>query len=169
MGQDEGGRTCSLGCSGASKELSGYIEAARRLTSEFGAEASAEARRRERGANGAEAAHDWKRVAAVIARRTPKRAALDAVTGPSPMEFDPVAEPTLIASEEPKASFRIQFFCATPDHSQRHLTERQIEAEDTSAAIVAAANTEWPPLTIGLRILDREGREVFAREKASRR
>jgi hypothetical protein len=49
------------------------------------------------------------------------------------------------------------------------LTEKHIQAADASAAIVAAANTEWPPQTIGLRILDREGREVFAREKAQRR
>ncbi len=38
-----------------------------------------------------------------------------------------------------------------------------------AAAIIAAANTVWPPRTIGLRILDREGREVFARQKAARR
>jgi hypothetical protein len=50
-----------------------------------------------------------------------------------------------------------------------NLTEKHIEAADTSAAIVAAANTKWPPRTIGLHILDREGREVFAREKANRR
>ena len=37
------------------------------------------------------------------------------------------------------------------------------------AAIVAAANTKWPPRTIGLRILDREGREVFARQKGDHR
>jgi hypothetical protein len=38
-----------------------------------------------------------------------------------------------------------------------------------SAAIVAAAGLKWPPRTIGLRILDREGREVFGRQKANRR
>ncbi len=143
-------------------------EAAGLLISEFGVEAGAEARRREREVNSVEAARDWKRVASVIARRTPKRAALDAATGPSPTECDPAAEPVLNASDQPKA-FRIQFLCATPDQGQSNLTERQIEAEDTSAAIVAAANTQWPPLTVGLRILDREGREVFAREKARRR
>ena len=36
------------------------------------------------------------------------------------------------------------------------------------AAIIAAANLKWPPQTIGVRILDREGHEVFAREKAKR-
>jgi hypothetical protein len=43
------------------------------------------------------------------------------------------------------------------------LTEVEIQAADASAAIVAAANLAWPPRTIGLRILDGEGREVFAR------
>jgi hypothetical protein len=38
-----------------------------------------------------------------------------------------------------------------------------------SSAIIAAANLEWPSRTIGLRILDREGREVFGRQKADRR
>ena len=70
-------------------------EAAGRLISEFGVEAGAEARRREREVNSAEAARDWKRVASVIARRTPKQAALDAATGSSPMEVDTVAEPML--------------------------------------------------------------------------
>jgi hypothetical protein len=36
-------------------------------------------------------------------------------------------------------------------------------------ARVIAANLAWPPRTIGLRILDGEGREVFARQKADRR
>ena len=40
---------------------------------------------------------------------------------------------------------------------------------DVSAAIVAAANVAWPPRTIGLRILDGEGREVFRRQKSDRR
>ncbi len=142
-------------------------EAARRLIGDYGDEAGAEARRRAREANSAEAARDWKRVAAVIVRRTRKPTALGAVSAPSAVELDPAAEPTSTAADPPKA-FRIQFFCATPDHGQKSLTEREIEAEDTSAAIVATANTEWPPRTIGLRILDREGREVFARQKALR-
>jgi hypothetical protein len=55
------------------------------------------------------------------------------------------------------------------EHGPTSLTEKHIHAPDASAAIVAAANAKWPPRTIGLRILDREGREVFAREKANRR
>jgi hypothetical protein len=49
------------------------------------------------------------------------------------------------------------------------LREVEIQAVDLSAAIVAAANIAWPPRTIGLRILDSEGREVFKRQKANRR
>ena len=48
------------------------------------------------------------------------------------------------------------------------MTEKQIEAPDAPAAIIAAANIKWPPQTIGVRILDREGHEVFARQKARR-
>ena len=32
-------------------------------------------------------------------------------------------------------------------------------------AIVSAAKLEWPPNTVGLRIIDREGREVFERHR----
>jgi len=137
------------------------------LISEFGVEACAEARRRERDAHSAATARDWRRVASVIARRTSRRAALDAPRRPALLEFESVGEPTWIASEQSQP-FRIQFVCGTPDHGPMNLTEKHIQAADKSAAIVAAANTEWPPQTIGLRILDRDGREVFAREKAKR-
>jgi hypothetical protein len=138
------------------------------LISEFGVEAGGEARRWEREANRAGTARDWKRVASVIARRIPTTAAHDAATPPALLEFDSAAEPTWTAFKPPQA-FRIQFVCGTYDHGPTNLTEKDIEAADTSAAIVAAANTKWPPRTIGLRILDREGREVFAREKANRK
>jgi hypothetical protein len=133
------------------------------LVSEFGVEACAEARRRQREANSVGAAREWRRVASVIARRTPRR--VDVATRPALLEFESVGEPTWIVSELSQP-FRIQFVCGTPDDGPTNLTEKHIRAADKSAAIVAAANTEWPPQTIGLRILDREGREVFAREKA---
>jgi hypothetical protein len=44
----------------------------------------------------------------------------------------------------------------------------EIQAADVSAAI-AQTNIAWPPRTIGLRILDGEGREVFKRQKGDRR
>jgi hypothetical protein len=37
---------------------------------------------------------------------------------------------------------------------------REFQVADVSAAIIAAASLEWPPRTIRLRILDRDGREV---------
>jgi hypothetical protein len=46
------------------------------------------------------------------------------------------------------------------------LKEVGVEVPDISAAIVAAATLTMPPKTSGLRILDREGRKVFARWKA---
>ena len=138
------------------------------LMSEFGVEASAEARRREREAKSAGTARDWSRVTSVIARRTCKRVGLDTATRPTLLEYDSVDEPKWIAPERQQI-FRIQFVCGTPERGPTNLTEKHIQAADESAAIVAAANTKWPPQTIGLRILDREGREVFAREKAKPR
>ena len=141
---------------------------ARMLMSEVGVEAGAEARRQEREANSAATARDWRRVASVIGRRTRRRTTLDAATPPALLEFDSVAEPMWVAEDRTQV-FRIQFVCGAGDCGPTNLKEKHIQAADTSAAIVAAANTKWPPQTIGLRILDREGREVFAREKASRR
>jgi hypothetical protein len=137
--------------------------AAGALMDEFGDEAYAEARRREREANRNETAGDWRRVALVVARRTPRRIGLDAAIAPLP-EPNPPAE---IVSQHPR-TFRIQFVCGTVDHGPTNLTEKQIEVVDAPAAIIAAASIKWPPQTIGVRILDREGHEVFARPKARR-
>jgi hypothetical protein len=49
------------------------------------------------------------------------------------------------------------------------LKEVPIEAADVSAAIVTAAKTSWPDRTIALRIMDCDGREVFARQKEKQR
>jgi hypothetical protein len=137
--------------------------AAGALMSEFGDEAYAEARRRECEANRDKTARDWRRVALVVARRTPRRVGLEPVI-PAPLEPDP---PTEIVSEQPR-TFRIQFVCGADDRGPTNLTEEQVEVADAPAAIIAAANIKWPPQTIGVRILDREGHEVFARQKARR-
>jgi hypothetical protein len=134
------------------------------LMSEFGAEAYAEARRREREADGDETAADWRRVALVVARRTSARVDLDAAIPPPLPELD---SPTGIVLEQPRI-FRIQFVCGTVDRGPTNLMEKQIHVANTPAAIIAAANIKWPPQTIGVRILDREGHEVFARQKARR-
>jgi hypothetical protein len=137
--------------------------AASALMDEFGDEAYAEARRRERHAKRDEMAGAWRRVALVIARWTPRRLELDAAP-PTLPEPNP---PTEIVSE-PSRTFRIQFVCGADDRGPTNLTEEQVEVADAPAAIIAAANIKWPPQTIGVRILDREGHEVFARQKARR-
>jgi hypothetical protein len=48
------------------------------------------------------------------------------------------------------------------------VTEIEIQASDASAGIVAAAKIAMPPRTIGLRILDSDGREVFSRRRGDR-
>ena len=75
--------------------------------------------------------------------------------------------PTDIVSE-PSRTFRIEFVCGTVDRGPTNLTEKQIKVADAPSAIIAAANIKWPPQTIGVRILDREGHEVFVRQKARR-
>ena len=65
--------------------------------------------------------------------------------------------------------FRIQFMGAGTDARPSILREDEIRASDVSAAIIAAAIAAWPPNTIALRILDREGHEVFGRQKAAAR
>jgi hypothetical protein len=136
--------------------------AAGALMDEFGDEAYAEARRRERETDRAETANDWRRVALVVARRTPRRVGVETAS-PAPPEADPLIE----NAEQPR-TFRIQFVCGTPDCGPMNLTEKQIQVADARGAIIAAANIKWPPQTIGVRILDREGHEVFARQKARR-
>jgi hypothetical protein len=137
--------------------------AAGALMNEFGDDAYAEARRRERQAKRDETAGAWRRVALVVARWTPRRVELDA----APLTLPEPAPPTEIVSEQSR-TFRIQFVCGAADQGPTNLTEEQIEVADTPAAIIAAANIKWPPQTIGVRILDREGHEVFARQKARR-
>jgi hypothetical protein len=137
--------------------------AAAALMDAFGDAAYAEARRREREANRHEMADGWRRVALVVARRTPRRVEPDAAppTLPEP-------EPPTEIVPAPQRTFRIQFVCGTVDRGPTNLTEKQVQAADAPAAIIAAANIKWPPQTIGVRILDREGHEVFARQKARR-
>ena len=137
--------------------------AAGALMDEFGDEAYAEARRREREARRDETAGAWRRVALVVARWTPRRIGPDAAP---PTLLEPNL-PTDIVSEQSR-TFRIQFVCGTADEGPTNLTEKQIQVADAPAAIIAAANIKWPPQTIGVRILDREGHEVFARQKAKR-
>jgi hypothetical protein len=54
---------------------------------------------------------------------------------------------------------------------REHTASSSASAQESgpSAAIVAAANLAFPPKTVALRILDREGQAVFERYKSDRR
>ena len=169
------------------------------LIRDFGEVAYSEACRREHEASSRAIARDWGSVALAVARLIDQRTdvdplvrlAMNAVLVPdradavplrrrslpgltprkprSLPELTPEAELTRVTA--PKThTFRIQFVGAAPDRGPTTtLREVDIRVPDVSAAIVAAANIAWPPRTIGLRILDDTGREVFKRQKAYRR
>ena len=65
--------------------------------------------------------------------------------------------------------FRLQFYGVSTGRGPAILVEIPMQAADASAAFGAAAQAAWPANAIGLRIVDREGREVFERLKADRR
>ena len=65
--------------------------------------------------------------------------------------------------------FRIQCAGAPTGHGPSILKEVEVQVLDVSAAIVEAANLVWPHGTVALRILDRDGREVFERHRSERR
>jgi hypothetical protein len=154
------------------------------LIRDFREEAYSEAQRREDESSSDAVASDWGRVALAVADKIRTRVDLDPSTRIA-MNALFVPDRELTAAREPRAHsehgpvnelkrtlspnrqrFRIQFVCATPDREQSVLKELVIHVADRSAAIITAAKTAWPPHTIGLRILDREGHEVFARQKA---
>jgi hypothetical protein len=161
------------------------------LIRDLGDQAYQEARRREHEASSDAIAEDWALVAKAIARKTGSRVGLNLSTQLEMNTFfvldrepgvareprprpEPEAEPAPEHRPKPAAvptpqPFRIQFMGAGTDSGPSVLREDEIRASDVSAAIIAAAIAAWPPKTIGLRILDREGQEVFGRQKASSR
>ena len=164
------------------------IEAeAETLIRDLGDRAYHEARRREHEASSDAIAEDWALVARAVARQTGSRIGLNISTQLEMNTFfvldrDPgeAGEPGSFAEGEPRTSagsndvptpqpFRIQYIGAGTDSGPSLLREVEIRASDVSAAIIAAAASAWPPKTTALRILDREGHEVFGRQKAGRR
>src|SRR3984885_12930225 len=156
------------------------------LIRDLGDLAYQEARRREHEASSDAIAEDWALVAKAIARKTGSRVGLNLSTQLEMNTFfvldrepgvarkaRPRPEPE--AERQPKPGvptpqpFRIQFMGAGTDSGPSVLREDEIRASDVSAAIIAAAIAAWPPHTIALRILDREGHEVFGRQKAAGR
>jgi hypothetical protein len=158
--------------------------AAEALIRDLGYAAYHEARRRERGASSDAIADDWALVARAIVRKTGSRVGLnisaqlemntffvldrepDETREPHPyLEPGPEHESKRTALPTPRP-FRIQFIGAETDSGRSILREVEIRASDVSAAIIGAAIAAWPPKTMELRILDREGREVFRRQEA---
>jgi hypothetical protein len=157
------------------------------LIRDLGDGAYQEARRREHEASSDAIAEDWALVAKAIARKTGTRIGLNLSTQLAMNTFfvldrepgvahKPRPRPEEESERQPKAAgvptpqpFRIQFMGAGTDSRPSVLREDEIRASDVSAAIIAAAIAAWPPHTIALRILDREGHEVFGRQKAAGR
>jgi tagatose-1,6-bisphosphate aldolase non-catalytic subunit AgaZ/GatZ len=151
----------------------------------LGGDAYGEARWREQMASSRMMAQEWNLIALAIGRQTGRRVGLDLSTR---MAMNVVFAPDREQAEQPPRShlelapsdelkriltakpqpFRIQFVGAAPDRGLSILGEVEVQALDVSAAVVAAANLAFPPKTIALRILDREGQEVFERHKADR-
>ena len=152
----------------------------------LGDDAYSEARWREHTASSSASAQEWNLIASAIARQTGRRIGLDLST---PMAMNAVfapdrepderklrphsqaaprdeLQPILAAKPQP---FRIQFVGAAPGRGLTILSEVEIQASGVSAAIVAAANLAFPPKTVALRILDREGQAVFERYQSDRR
>jgi hypothetical protein len=152
------------------------------LIGELGVEAYAEARRREYESSGDAITLWWSRVALAVAHKTGERIGVDtstrlavnAVFAPgrehagdrNPQPFSRVDELKGILAVKP---FRVQLISVAPDRGPSIVTELEIQASDASGAIVAAAKIAMPPRTIGLRILDSEGQEVFSRRRGDRR
>ena len=167
------------------------IEAeAEALIRDLGDCAYQEARRREHEASSDAIAEDWALVARAVARKTGSRVGLNLSTQLEMNTFfvldrepgaarearpRPDPEPELEPERRAKPGvptpqpFRIQFMGAGTDSGPSILREDEIRASDVSAAIIAAAIAAWPPRTTALRILDREGHEVFGRQKAADR
>ena len=156
------------------------------LIRDLGDQAYHEARRREHEASSDAIAEDWALIAKAIARKTGSRVGLNLSTqlemntffvldrepgAPHVARRRPEPEP----EQQPKPGvptpqpFRIQFMGAGKDTGPSILREDEIRASDVSAAIIAAAIAAWPPHTTALRILDRDGHEVFGRQKAAGR
>lgn len=154
------------------------------LIRELGVEAHSAARQREHEASSDAVAKYWSRVALAIADKTSKRVGLDtstrmpmnAIFAPDrkpvrarePSKLEQIRELTRILAPRREA-FRIQFVGAMPDRRPTTLKEVEIRVADVSSAIIATAKLAWPAQTTGVRIIDREGHEVFSRQQADRR
>ena len=151
------------------------------LIGELGVDAYAEARRREYESSDNAIALRWNRVAVAVAHKTGKRIGLDTSTRlamnavfapdrehPGDRKPQPFSQAHELKGSLALKPFRLQFISSASDRGPSIVTEVEIQASDASAAIVAAAKIAMPPRTIGLRILDSDGREVFSRRRGDR-
>jgi hypothetical protein len=150
------------------------------LIGELGVEAYAEARRREYESSNDALALRWNRIALAVGRKSGKlvgldtstRMAMNAVFAPDREHRRARARPSSQGDELKGIlalkPFRIQLISVASDRGPPIVTELEIQASDASGAIVAAAKIAMPPRTIGLRILDSGGREVFNRRRGDR-
>jgi hypothetical protein len=164
------------------RETAERIEAeADTLIGELGVEAYAEARRREYESSNDALALRWNRIALAVGRKSGKlvgldtstRMAMNAVFAPDREHAGDRQPQPFAQADEQKGTldlkpFRLQFISSAPDRRPSIVTELEIQALDASAAIVAAAKIAMPPRTVGLRILDSQGREVFSRRRGDR-
>ncbi len=168
---------------GRERQKTQQIEAeADALIAGLGLEAYAEARQRERDANDLGEARFWDRVAVAIARKTCERLGIDTETrlapaasfpvldlfAPAPARpqdldrLSPIDRPLLAApGAELSRSFRLQFLRVGPDGQLSMLTEVDVPASNVSDAIRSTAHLDWPPLAIGFRLFDANGREIL--------
>ena len=151
------------------------------LIDELGVEAYAEARRREYESSNDAIALRWNQVALAVAHKTGKRIGLDTSTRlamntvfapdrehPGDGKPQPFSRADGLKGARALRPFRLQFISLAPDRGPSIVTELEIQASDGSGAIVAAAEIAMPPRTIGLRILDSDGHEVFSRRRGDR-
>ena len=155
------------------------------LISDLGDSAYVEARRREREASSDEMEQEWRRIALAIARKTGKSVGLDTATrmaidadfsvlddGTAPrsepqQDIDPLDELMRIVSDTPaRPPYRIQFVGgAGVERGTSILREVRLNASDPSEAVREASRLRWPPRAIGFRLIDRDGQEVFGRDR----
>ena len=154
------------------------------LISDLGDGAYSEARRRAREASSDEMEREWSRVALAVARKTGRKVGLDTATRMAaesdfsstedtseprsePLEdIDPLDELMRIVSETPaRPPYRIQFVGGEGERGTSILKEVRLKASDPSEAVREASRLRWPARAIGFRLIDRDGQEVFGRDR----
>jgi hypothetical protein len=81
-------------------------------------------------------------------------------------ETDPLDVLMRIVSETPtRPPYRIQFVGGRGERGTSILKEVRLNASDPSEAVREASRLHWLPRTIGFRLIDADGQEVFGRDR----